>query len=880
MYKRFTHLFFLWFIFISVMIPVLSFGQIEQRSYEAKKLQGEAPVIDGRLSDPAWGQVPWGDHFIQFEPYNRKAPSQQTAFKILYDDNNLYVGIRCYDTEPDKIEKRLSRRDQVEGDWVAIGIDSYNDKLTAFAFSTNAMGVKFDAKFVNDNDMDITWNPVWYVKTTIDSKGWVAEMRIPLSQLRFAKSHDHEWGLQFIRSEFRKQETSVWQVVSKEKSGWVSQFGRLVGIDNIHPKKEVALTPYSMGKLETAPKEFGNPFATGITPDYSLGMDGKVAVTNDLTLNFTINPDFGQVEADPSEVNLSAFETYFQERRPFFVEGSNIFNFPLEAGGGGFSRENLFYSRRIGRSPHNYPDLKGNEFAKVPDGTRILGAFKLSGKTKDGWSIGILESLTNYEKATIDSAGVRSKQGVEPLTNYFNARIQKDINKGKTIVGGMFTATNRFIKDSSLMYLPNTAYTGGVDFQNFWKDKTYQLSVKLIGSSVQGSEEAITNLQEASQRYYQRPGSLRKVDTSLRLLQGSAMSIQFSKIGQGHWRYALKSSMLSPGIELNDQGYLRIADMIKLSGGVGYEIWEPFSIFRNMNFHFGQWSGWDFAGINTFLGSNFRVNTQFKNYWGFHFGIHRSFYNLDRHELRGGPAILIPGSWNFNTYISSDQRKKLTFGISFNRSKGDQGESHSFNLGMNISYRPFPALRLTLNPSYSDSFSRFKYITSETSLDNTIYLVSSIEQNVLSSSLRINFSLTPEFSVEYWGQPFMFSGKYSGFKKVTQPNLSRFDQQFYLYSGREISYDAENNQYAIDDTGDGSSDFYVDNPDFSFVEFRSNLVARWEFVPGSTLYLVWSQGRSDYLSSGDFNFNSNLDQLIRSESTNVFLLKFSYRFSM
>jgi hypothetical protein len=611
-----------------------------------------------------------------------------------------------------------------------------------------------------------------------------------------------------------------------------------------------------------------------------VGIDGKVAVTNDLTLNFTINPDFGQVEADPSQVNLSAFETYFQEQRPFFVEGSNIFNFPLEAGGGGFSRENLFYSRRIGRSPHNYPDLNDGEYAKVPDGTRILGAFKLSGKTKKGWSIGILESLTNYEKALVDSAGMRSKQGIEPLTNYFNARIQKDLNGGKTIVGGMLTATNRFIKDSALMYLPDAAYTGGIDFQNFWKDKAYVLSVKLIGSSVHGSQEAITDLQESSQRYYQRPGNMRNVDSTLRLLQGSAMSVQFSKIGQGHWRYDLKSSMLSPGIELNDQGYLRISDMIKLSAGLDYEIWEPFSIFRNMSFHTGQWSVWDFSGMHTFAGSNFRFATQFKNYWSFRFRIHRNYFNVDRHELRGGPAIHLPGNWNFGTSISSDQRKKLTFGFSVNRGKSDQDVSHSFNLGFNISYRPFPALRLSLNPSYNNSFNRFKYVDTETLNQQDIYLASSIQQNILSSSLRINFSLSPEFSVEYWGQPFMFSGKYTDFKRVVQAGLNDFNNQFHLYTNSEISFDASDNQYIIDDTGDGSADFYVSNPDFSFVEFRSNLVARWEFVPGSTLYLVWSQGRSDYLSTGDFDLNTNFDKLTQAQATNVFLVKFSYRFSM
>ncbi len=479
-------------------------AQTRKVTYKAAEVQGKAPVIDGHLNDKAWKRASWDSDFTQYEPYDGKAPSQKTAFKILYDNNNLYVGIRCYDTDPSKIEKILSRRDKTDGDWIGVGIDSYHDKLTGFVFSSNAVGVKWDGKFTNDDQIDATWDPVWYVKTSIDSLGWVAEMRIPLSQLRFAKTQNHVWGLQVIRKIYRNQEMDIWSPQSKSESGWVSHWGELTGIDNIHPKKEVALTPYALGKVTTAKKEEGNPFAKGVTPDYSVGLDGKIAVTNDLTLNFTINPDFGQVEADPSTVNLSAFETYFTERRPFFVEESNIFNFPLSAGGG-YSRENLFYSRRIGRSPHNYPDLSEGEYAKVPKATRILGALKLSGKTQNGWSIGVLESLTNDTKATIDSAGTRSKQTIEPLTNYFNTRIQKDINKGKTIVGGMVTATNRFIKDSSLTYLPAAAYTAGIDFQTFWKDKTYRVSAKAIASSLSGSTDAITWEQESSRRYYQKP---------------------------------------------------------------------------------------------------------------------------------------------------------------------------------------------------------------------------------------------------------------------------------------------------------------------------------------------------------------------------------------
>lgn len=855
-------------------------AQTRHVSYKATELKGKPPVIDGHLNDKAWMLAKWDNDFTQFEPYDGKAPSQKTAFKILYDNNNLYVAIRAYDTDPSKIERILSRRDKTDGDWVAIGIDSYNDKLTGFVFSTNAVGVKFDGKFTNDNQMDATWNPVWYVKTSIDSLGWIAEMRIPLSQLRFAKTKNHVWGLQFIRKIYREQELDLWSPQSKEESGWVSHWGSLTGINNIHPKKEVALTPYLLGKLKAEEKQPGNPFVTGVSPGYSVGLDGKIAVTNDLTLNFTVNPDFGQVEADPSVVNLSAFETYYPERRPFFVEENNIFNFPLTVGGGRFSRENLFYSRRIGRAPHNYPKLSAGEYAKVPEATRILGAFKLSGKTRNGWSIGVLESLTNNSKATIDSAGVRSKQTVEPMTNYFNTRIQKDINKGKTIIGGMVTATNRFIKDSSLMYLPTAAYTGGIDFQTFWKDKAYRLSAKAVGSRLKGSMEAITRQQESSRRYYQKPDGTRKLDTTLRILQGTSFSLELAKIGGSHWQYGIRGSMLSPGLEVNDQGYMRIADMIRQSAWVSYILWDPFSIFRTMNINFAQWSGFDFKGRNTFTGGNFNFNTQFKDYWNFNISIRRGGFELDRHELRGGPSIKVPGSWNFQTGIGTDGRKKLSAGIYFNLGKGDQHYSKSASLGVRISYRPIPALNLSLRPNYSKSSKDFIYVSTEKENGKDVYLVSGIQKEILSASLRVNLSFTPDLSLEYWGQPFLFSGNYYEFKKVISPDQKVFTSQFYKYTASEITYDETNNQYLIDDNSDGNINFTLPNPDFSVMEFRSNMVLRWEFVPGSTFFLVWSQGKNSHSDNGVFNLSNNFDQLVKAHATNIFLIKFSYRFSM
>ncbi len=859
------------------LIPLLGFTQ--DRIYNTIKLTGEAPEIDGLINEDIWETVDWSSEFTQQEPYEFAAPSQQTAVKVLYDDNNLYVAVRAFDTEPEKIERRMGRRDSFEGDWIAVAISSHNDKLTGYGFGVNAAGVKGDGMVSNDTDWDETHDPVYYVKTSIDAEGWIAEMRIPLNQLRFAKMQKHVWGFEIMRYLFRKEEMSLWQMVPKDASGWVSRWGELHGIENIKPKKEIALTPYVMGSLEKSEAETGNPFETGTKWGYNAGLDGKIAVTNDLTLNFTINPDFGQVEADPSDVNLSAFESYFSEKRPFFIEGSNIFNYPLDAGNS-HSRDNLFYSRRIGRRPHYEAEVEDDEYVDSPEFTRILGAFKLSGKTKNGWSIGVTESITNNEYAEIDNNGAQTKQIVEPMTNFFNTRIQKDINKGKTIIGGIVTATNRFINDSVLEFLPSSAYTAGLDFNQFWDERTYNFQAKVIGSNVTGTEESILARQEAPQRYYQRPDATHlHIDSSLTQLSGFGGSFMLAKIGRGHWRYGIKGTISSPGLSLNDMGYMRRGDAINQSGWGEYTIWEPFSIFRKMNIRVNQWFGWDFSGTQLYSGLRGTWDAQFKNYWSVDVSITKEGFDIDRHQLRGGPAIRTPGMLRSKISVNTDERKKLVADVFVYRGFGTDGWRDAFDVGLEISYRPLPSLQFSVDPVFIHDQESMIYIETIDFNGQSRYIISGMDRKELQLNFRINYSLTPDLTFQYWGQPFFFSGDYHHFKKVVDPGNKSYYDQFYEFGDDEIFYDEPNDQYLIDETGDGNIDYSFDNPDFSFYEFRSNFVIRWEYVPGSTAYFVWSQGRSGDVGSGEFFLSEHVDNLLDAKPSNVFLLKLSYRLS-
>jgi hypothetical protein len=845
------------------------------------RLESEVPVIDGKTDDPAWQKLEWEKGFVQHQPYEGKNPSQETGFKILFDDDNIYVAFKAFDSSPDSIDNRITRKDNADGDVVAIQFDSYYDQRTAFTFMVSAAGVKTDGIFSNDGENeDYTWDPIWFVKTSIDDEGWNAEMRIPLSQLRFDKDPDQTWGLEVARLLFRKQELSLWQPIPRDAPGWVHQFGELKGITGITPKRQVELAPYAVVATERFKEESGNPFATGKLNWFNAGVDGKIGITNNMIIDFTLNPDFGQVEADPSQVNLTAYEIFFEEKRPFFIEGKNIFNSKLNYfDGDDLGSENLFYSRRIGRNPQYYPYLDDGEYADVPQSTSIIGAGKLTGKTKNGLSYGILESVTAKEKAEIDLEGQRRFETVEPLTNYAIARVQKDFNKGNTILGGVLTTTNRTIDDRTLDFLHTSAYTGGFDFVHNWKDRTYSFMIKSYFSNVKGSKEALINDQESSARYFQRPDNdYVRFDTNRTSLSGYGGTVGIGKFANGHWNYAGFLYWKSPGLELNDIGYMPEADRIMQVFWVGYRMYEPFSIFRELRINFNQWTIFDFGGNLNNKGGNLNINAQFKNYWFLSTGINPEFESLSNTMLRGGPSIYIPGTISTWLEIQSDQRKKLNFDAFTNQSWGMEKSSRSQSYGLFITYRPIDMLDFSLNPSISLNNRDLQYIHAEYYEPANQYIFASIKQKTLRLSLRFNFNIRPNLSIQYWGQPFISAGKYSDFKKITNPHASQYKDRYHIFNENEINRVDSTNTYLVTD-GPGLS-YSIDNPDFSVKEFKSNFVVRWEYVPGSTLYFVWSQGRNRYNSYGEFDMDRDIDDMFDSHPHDVFLIKLSYRFGV
>ena len=851
-----------------------------RKAYVCNRINPSAPLIDGHLDDEAWAKVDWEGDFRQISPYENKPPSQPTAFKILYDDDNLYIAIRCYDSAPDSIVRHMSRRDGFDGDWVEVNIDSYHDLRTAFSFSVSASGVKGDEAITNDSWWDASWDPIWYVKTQIDGLGWTAEYRIPFSQLRFGKQDAYVWGLQVNRRLFRKMERSSWQFISPKSTGWVNHFGELYGIKKITPKKQRDITPYVVGQSETYQREEGNPFASGKDFAAKAGVDGKLGLTNDLTLDFTINPDFGQVEADPSEVNLTTYETYFQEKRPFFIEGKDILSLSLTPGSTPLSSDNLFYSRRIGKRPGYSPDTDDDEYIKRPDNTTILGAAKVTGKTRSGWSVGILESVTQTEHAMIAKEEDRRKVEIEPMTNYFAGRIQKDLNDNNTRVGFMVTATNRNLTDSALTKeMHKAAYTGGINFNHEWKDKTYYINLQLAGSYIEGSAEAMLQTQTNSPHFFQRPDAGHvKVDSAATHVLGHGGYVQYGKAGNGKLRYSTWITWRSPGFNTNDIGYTNRNDEVQEIFWMGYIENEPFYIFRSMNLNISQWYGTTFGFERRYFGGNFNAHAQFKNYWGFGIGIDRDGYNLSTNTLRGGSALRNNGSTNYWGYFDSDYRKKITLSASGYYNRADQGVAQSTGVNVAANWQVFDALKLSIAPGYSTRFEELEYVDSQDDLPEARYIRGRIEQTQTSVTIRMNYNFTPDFTIQFYAMPFVSAGKYKSFKYITDAKAPDFENRFIAYSVEQISYNTDDEEYLVDENGDNTTDYSFGNPDFKQYDFNSNLVIRWEYLPGSTLYLVWNQNRSKGDDYSHTHFGDDINTLFDLYPHDVFLVKFSYRF--
>jgi hypothetical protein len=835
-----------------------------------------APVLDGRGDDAVWENAPEITAFRQFEPNEDGNPTYETSAKVAFDDRNLYVLLHAKDPHPDSIVAQLTRRDQGSpSDWLMVLIDSYNDHRTGFEFHVNAAGVKRDVSIVNDGDEDMSWDGVWDVATAIVSDGWTAEFRIPLSQLRFPPNGSPTFGMMFVRDIGRSKERISWPALRKSKGGVVSQFAEVSGFAGLTSPRRLELTPYTVIKTVPQHQVDGGGATTGYDRANlsTVGADIKYGVSSNFTLDATINPDFGQVEADPSNLNLSAFETFYSERRPFFMEGAGLFRFDVNCNDGNCS--GLFYSRRIGRRPHLNDDIQGNydPAASVSQSTPILGAAKLTGRTESGLQLGVFDAVTDQRKAYGPAIG---SLVAEPRTNYLVGRVAQDFRHGKSSIGIMATATNRSLDDFTSRSLARSAYVAGIDARHRFLKDNYELSGFVAASTVSGTPGAIDILQLDSRHNYGRPDANLPYDSTATRLGGIAENISFNKIGGGITRFNFSYRTLSPGFEINDVGYLSRADQRSFSGWQGLQFNKPKSWYRQARLNFNEWAGWTTDGLQTELGGNINYHIQLPSTWWIHTGISSNGWvpTYDDRASRGGPAVRSSKSLSPWLGFEGDSRKRITPNFFMGAFQADGNRSHGFFVDPQLDYRASDRLTFSAGPHFQHDindtqwFGRFDTMNSDASY-STHYSFARLDQRTLSMTTRFDYTATPTLTFQAYVAPYVTVGHYSKLRELADPRAASYADRYKLYTPYDY---ADPTAFAGYDASAG---------DFNYKALNTNAVVRWEYRPGSSIFVVWQQGREQYdRNYGEFAARRDYRDLFRAHPDNTFLIKASYWLSL
>jgi hypothetical protein len=845
----------------------------------------QAPVVDGRLNDAVWSAAPVAGDFVQQRPDPGRPASQRTEARVVYNDDAVYVAVRAFDTSPDSISSQLGRRDAsgINADWVHVVFDSYHDRRTGFRFAVTPRGVFKDVFHYDDGPEDVTWDAVWTAETRIDSAGWTAEFRIPFSQLRFRPSAGEQtWGFNVIRDLARKEERSYWSPMPPDQSGFASRFGTLTGLRGLRSPRRLELLPYTVASVTRDTRiSDDDPFRSPTDPALSVGADLKYGLTSNLTLTATFNPDFGQVEADPSQVNLSAFETYFQERRPFFVEGVDVFNFGLGSG------DALFYTRRIGRQPQGSVD--DTEFVDTPDATTILGAAKLTGRTSDGWTIGVLDAVTAEEKSRFVRLGADGVQEAvtEPMANYAVGRVRRDFRGGQSSIGAIATSVHRRIRDGDgLDWLPTSAYAGGLDWRHRFLDGGWQFNGFFLQSSVNGDTLAIQRLQRSSARLFHRPDAEHVEFDPLRTtLSGSGGLVALNKIA-GAWRGGSGLVYRSPGFEVNDVGFLQGADRAAWDAYAGYNRFEPQGPFRTYSIYSSHVASWSMGGERAYYAANLTADFTLKNLWSGFVGVNHNVGGLSVSELRGGPALRTSATTEAWAGFNTDRRKPLSWAADVLAGRYHDADGQFFVVNGSMNVRPSSRFDLTLAPSVSWFETPAQYVDTyadANAAEVSRWVFAPLDHTTASLTARLNYIFTPTLSLQFYAQPFISVGDYREFMEVDDPRAGRFADRFNPLEGTEVRECTTDDGtfYGVRPSAAGCGDaagfsYTISNPDFNVRQLNSNAVLRWEYRPGSTLFVVWSQGRSDFAVDGRFRLGSNTADLFRAPGSNVLLIKASY----
>ena len=863
---------------------IVPFENAYKRIYHiTKTVKEEKPVMNGRLDEDFWtNQGEWSDRFVQIIPYERKIPDSPTRVKLLYDDKYIYVGVYCKEIRPDKLNRFIGNRDDNSmGDLISVAFDTYHDYRAAPEFNLNLGGNKTDLIVTDKLNINLSWNAVWEGKTYINMEDscWTAELRIPFSQLRYNRSDEGVWGLHVRRIRRQNNEVQNWSMIPLKNNGHVFSFGEMHGMTDLPKPRGIEFLPYVMGKYRNEPKIAGSPYQKGNSWGGNVGLDAKFALS-DFTLDLTVNPDYGQVELDPSVMNLTAYETFYDEKRPFFLEGKHILDF---ANGS----DMMFYTRRIGAAPSYTPqDIDNtNSFADRKENVPIIGALKLTGTNKRGVTVGMVQSVTARSSAKVTRNGTENTETVEPLTNYTLARVQKNW-EGNSLLGGMVTSVNRALNQPYLEDLMvRNAFTAGIDFIQYFKNRLYYIDLKGMFSSLNGSREAMTILQTSPVHYYQRASAsgYLGVDPNRRSLNGTGGYVKAGRKGNAKWAFAETFSWSSPGFDLNDMGYMKETDNRTNETEIVYRQTDIWKQFRYNAFTLTQKNQWNYGGIP--FSNDVALRWQSMTMNRYEMDIKETFVwnRLDSRMLRGGPDMRLNPYFQTSAKVNTDKSKWMMFMLKYEGNHNLDGYNQFNTLSPSLTFRMGNHVYLSGQMDYAWNTDHTQYIgtlksspgSAGPAAPSLTYLMGHMDQKTYGLTMRLQVNVTPDMSIQFYGSPFTSTAKFSDFKEAADTKSRTYDKRFHVFSEEEISY--SDDMYTIKSAGKEVS---FGNPDFSFNEFRSNLVARWEYLPGSTLYFVWEYRMSNQDNRYVTGWGNNLDRMFGLPATNTFMLKINYWFGL
>lgn len=861
-------------------------------------------VLDGRLDEAAWQRAAVAGGFVQKAPIEGQPAEHATEVRVLYDDDAVYIGARMFDAEPGTIARQLVRRDDAgNADWFAVGFDPRMDRRTGYVFFVSAANVQRDEYLYNDSEGDGAWNAVWASAVDIDSLGWTAEIRIPLSQLRYRTSiGDQTWGINFARGRFRSNEETHFALMSALQRGTVSQFGTLTGVRTEQAPRRIELRPYVVAGGRFEPAEPGNPFRDGSSASKRAGIDMKYGLGSSFTLDATINPDFGQVEADPAVINLSAFETFFQERRPFFVEDARIFDFSLSGG-----NNRLFYGRRIGRSPTGSAP-SGADFVHVPEAARILGAAKITGRSAAGLSVGAITALTDQARGRAWFGATNETRSflAEPRALHSAVRARQDFNNGASTIGAIATHQVRQLPgDRSFDFLTSDAWSAGVDWEHQWASRTYGFTGYFAGSLVRGDSTAMIRIQRSSTHFMQRPDATRlRVDSSATSLAGVDWRMTLDKRRGDHWTGAIWAAEVSPTFEVNDLGFSGRQEVLDAGARVQYRQIVPGRVLRSYRitaFTFQNWShealdrpwsasSWGNAHVSGSL--NVFAGATLLNYWEVGTRVSVRPELADRNGTRGGPIMLAPRGMEWGVDLSTDGRRRIAIRPSLEISRQAMGAGSRASFGIAVAMRPSPRVEVSLEPRFERSRVGAQFVDQTTSLPytptfGTRYLFADLDRRELGLQTRFNVTFSPRMTLQLFAQPLLSSGDFLTYKQLRRPRSFAFDvfeEGAYaagagagapVCGGGRTCRSPDGTRY-VDFDGNGTADHSFTDRDFNVRSLIGNSVFRWEYRPGSALYLVWQRQAQDEATIGGFSFARDARALFRAPARDVFLIKASY----